>query len=221
MIHEFHEPDPFRWNLNAFLQALRSVTLMIQSELKGQDGFEAWWGDWRKRLKSDPLLVKFVEGRNVVVHKGQLNRRSQVKAALFAHRRLKMSIEYPLTVDIPTTVLLERAVKHLEGFFIPKDRPWIGEQLGIVRSWIVEDLSTSEDVVAVADRALARISEVVASAHEFVGLRRAALKEDTHADAVSHVNTLLETDMDPLLPIKWGWVAFPENEEENEEDEPE
>ena len=40
---EFHEPAPFRWNLNAFLQALRSVPEMTRAELGQRPGFEQWW----------------------------------------------------------------------------------------------------------------------------------------------------------------------------------
>lgn len=220
MFHEFHEPQAFRWNLNAFLQALRSVTLMIQSELKGRERFGPWWTAWQTRLRADPLMVRFVEGRNVTVHKGLLNRHSQVKAALFADLRLKMAIEYPLKVDTPTSLLLERAAKHLDGLLITKEHPRVGEQLGIVRTWIIEELSPDEEVVMVGDRALSRISKVVASAHEFLGLRRQPLQEDTHAHAVSRIKTLLETDLDPLLPLKRGWVTGPEHEEEEAHDEP-
>ena len=82
MLETFHQPDEFRWNLSAFLQASRSVTLLLQAELGGREGFDDWYAPIRARLAGDPLLNAMVEGRNTVVHKGRLRRRSKVELGL-------------------------------------------------------------------------------------------------------------------------------------------
>ena len=40
MMNEYHDPIFFRFNLNAFLQALRSVTYVLQKEFSSRDGFK-------------------------------------------------------------------------------------------------------------------------------------------------------------------------------------
>jgi len=40
MMVEYHNPAPFRWNLNAFLQALRSMSFFLQKQLKKHHGFQ-------------------------------------------------------------------------------------------------------------------------------------------------------------------------------------
>jgi hypothetical protein len=63
MLEKYHSPDPFRWNLNAFLQALRSVTLFIQSQLAHHAGFGDWYAKQQEIMRTDPLLRRFNEGR--------------------------------------------------------------------------------------------------------------------------------------------------------------
>lgn len=72
MVEEYHDPDPFRYNLNAFLQSLRSVTLYLQSEGSDADAFPAWYEGEQDGMRGDALLRRFLEGRNVIVHKGPL-----------------------------------------------------------------------------------------------------------------------------------------------------
>ena len=40
MMDDYHDPAAFRYNLNAFLQALRSVTFVLQKTLAHRDGFQ-------------------------------------------------------------------------------------------------------------------------------------------------------------------------------------
>jgi hypothetical protein len=130
MLASYHEPQPFGWNLNAFLQALRSVTLMLQSELAHREGFEEWYSKEQDLMRGDDLLKRFLDGRNFVVHQGMLRRRSKVEAGLFRGRTCKLAFGFPLDVDIPTRELLARVAQIDDGMFVSKDHAFIGEQLG-------------------------------------------------------------------------------------------
>jgi hypothetical protein len=103
--------------------------------------------------------------------------------------------------------LLERFVHSFIGTFIDEEHSTIGEQFGIRRKWIVDDLTDSEEeIVSVCHRALSRISAVVASAHEFAGSSMEAMPEEgEHIHSADQVNVLLESDGDPTLVEKWGW----------------
>ena len=37
----YHQADPFRWYLNAFLKAIKEVPLLLASELQNEHGFKA------------------------------------------------------------------------------------------------------------------------------------------------------------------------------------
>src|SRR4051794_9163668 len=68
----YHDPDPFRWNLNAFLQSLRSVTFFLQKALAHTPGFGEWYGKRQDEMRGDVLLRAFVDGRTIVVHQRNL-----------------------------------------------------------------------------------------------------------------------------------------------------
>lgn len=211
----YHEPEPFRWNLNAFLQALRSVTFMLQSELKQQPGFDKWYQHWQELMQQDDLLKKFNEGRATVVHRGMLQHKSNVEAGIFRGTVMKFAFHFPIDINISSQVILEALIKGDTNVFptfdmfkdlLDETHPAIGEQLGVRRTWIVEDLgSKDEDVLLLCDHAWARISQIVSAAHNFAGAEFPAIDEQNEKHDIARIKILLETDLDPLLPQKWGW----------------
>ena len=52
----YHDADPFRWHLNAFLRSLKEVPQLLNMELQNKKGFSTWFRDHRERLKVDPLV---------------------------------------------------------------------------------------------------------------------------------------------------------------------
>jgi hypothetical protein len=204
---EYHQPPPFRWNLNAFLQALRAITLMLQKELRGRPGFEEWYRPWRERMAADPLLRRCLEGRNLIAHHGSLKHHSLVEMGVFRYRDFRLGLGIPLDIELTSAELLEHFAHSFIGKFIDEEHSTIGEQFGIRRRWIVDDLTDSdEEIVSVCHRALARISAVVSSAHEFLGSSMPVMPEaGEHVHTAEQVNVLLESDLDPLLIDKWGW----------------
>jgi hypothetical protein len=207
ILDEYHQPMPFRWNLNAFLQSLRAVTLMLQKELHGHQGFHEWYEPRRQQMQSDSLLRRCLEGRNLIAHHGSLRRRSLVEMGVFRYREFKLGLAAPLDIDVPSAELLGRFAHSFTGKFIDEEHSAIGEQFGIRRNWIVDDLTDSdEEIVSVCHRALARISVVVASAHQFAGSSMQTMPEEgEHVHSADQVNVLLESDVDPTLLEKWGW----------------
>lgn len=71
MARNYHEPDPFRYSLGAFIQAARSVTFMLQSEKAAFADFE-WYDMWRQEAKASPELSWITEARTDVVHRSAL-----------------------------------------------------------------------------------------------------------------------------------------------------
>lgn len=68
----YQEPNAFRANLNATIQALRNITFAIQSEKHSIPDFEDWYGAWQVRLAADADAKWLVSARNLVVKQGDL-----------------------------------------------------------------------------------------------------------------------------------------------------
>jgi len=71
MARNYHEPDPFRYSLGAFIQAGRSVSFMLQKERAAFDNFD-WYQTWVEEAKNDPVLCWLGDARTDVVHRQAL-----------------------------------------------------------------------------------------------------------------------------------------------------
>lgn len=201
MMIDYHEPDQFRFNLNAFLQALRSVTFVLQKDISHRDGFEEWYPERQERMRQDPLLRKFVDGRDIVVHEGNLAMNSKAEVGLFRGRKLKLAVEIAVPIHVPSKHLVENMAPISK--FVDPDHSAIDEQYGVRREWVATELG-DDNVVTLCDRAWVRIGEILSEAHEFAGWH--SLPPIEHGHTVEDCDVLLETDIDPSLPYKWGWV---------------
>jgi hypothetical protein len=106
----YHWPEPFRWNLNAFLQALRSATFYLQAERHQVPGFDAWYPRKQAVMEKNGLLRRFKEGRDVVVHKGMLLPKTRITSGIFDdRRRARMALRMDVDPWIPSDELLRRA----------------------------------------------------------------------------------------------------------------
>ncbi len=72
MLDEYHNPWHFRFNLNACLQALRSVTFMLQSEPDKPAGLEDWYKAKAQEISKNPLFVSINNARVIIVHQRSL-----------------------------------------------------------------------------------------------------------------------------------------------------
>ena len=68
----YHEPDPLRYSLGAFIQASRNVTFMLQSEKRIFKDFDWYETTWRDHSKGTPALGWIEEHRTEVVHRSVL-----------------------------------------------------------------------------------------------------------------------------------------------------
>ena len=196
----YHVPLEFQFNLNAFIQALRNTTFMLQSEPNKPEGFESWYETKQAEMRQSDLLRRFVQARNIVVKQSSLKARSTAFSGLFRGRRYKLGMQHPVPLLAPSAWILERLKKSV-GFFLDEEhsQPW--EQFGVHRTWVVEALGESE-VLSLCLQALNHIGAVVEEAHSFFG----ADIESTEMELdMLRTQTLLETDVDPSLIAKWRW----------------
>jgi hypothetical protein len=64
----FSEPDKFRYTLAAFLAASRSITLIMQNEFSGKDGFKDWYSQKQIEMRNSSVLKYLHRQRNIVHH---------------------------------------------------------------------------------------------------------------------------------------------------------
>ncbi len=60
-------PDFFRYELTAFLSALRSVTFIMQKEFSKEVGFEEWYKEKQGLMKNDAVL-KYLHRQRTLTH---------------------------------------------------------------------------------------------------------------------------------------------------------
>jgi len=197
---EYHNPQPFRWNLNAFLQALRNVTFFLQHDLNEFHGFRDWYEKLQESMKNDLLLRKFRDGRNIIVKQHNLNIKSTAHIGIYRNRKLKLAINLEIPNNIPSNQLLKTMTVKLD--LIDKEHFAIGEEYGIKREWIAFELG-EKNVLDLCDEAWIKIGKVLKEAHQFINVEWEIPTIHQHKSSV--VNLLTETDIEPKLIKKWQW----------------
>lgn len=176
----YTDPDVFVTRLNALVQALRSVTFVLQKELRHTDGFENWYADWQRRMRSDPLMSWLVKARNAIEKQGDLDTHSIARAHVAGDWLPGPVAE--MAVD-PTDTASHIARRLLVGAL--PDRVRREGVLVVERRWTVEDLDDQELLDALAF-CFGVLSAIVADAHERAGapLERCELADADHHAAV-------------------------------------
>lgn len=202
-LFNYHSPQSFLYNLNAFIQAFRNITFMLQSEEFRPSNFQTWYEAKQNEMRHTPILRRLVDARNIVVKQSSLSSKSTMKCGLFRGRRMKLSMEKEINPFIETEKILEATTKFVGSFFLGGKRDIVGEQPGVERTWIVEELGEGE-VIAECIKAMNYMIALVEEAHQLSG-RSSELEYFGIAD-MREFTVLLETDTDPSLFEKWGWI---------------
>jgi len=198
----YHAPQPFIHNLNAFIQASRNITFMLQSEAGESNELKVWYGIKREEMKNLPALRRFVDARNIVVKQSSLKSKSVVACGLFRGRRMKLSMNTDIKPFTETKTLLEATAKFVGNLFLGGKHEQVGEQAGVERTWVVEELGEGE-AISKCIAAMNYMFSLVEEAHQL--LSTASGLEPLLVD-MAEFRVLLESDVDSTLPAKWGWL---------------
>ncbi|GAB2905713.1 hypothetical protein GCM10027046_39430 [Uliginosibacterium flavum] len=112
---------------------------------------------------------------------------------------MKMDIK-PFT---ETERLLTTTSKFVCDFFLGGKHSIIGEQAGIERAWVVEELGEGEVMSNCID-ALNYMIVLIEQAHQLFGTGSGL--EIIRLKDMREFTVMLETDADPSLVKKWGWL---------------
>ena len=156
----YHEPEPFRYGLGAFIQAARSVTFMLQNEKSAFQQFD-WYELWREKAKNDAVLSWLNGARADVVHRRALEPNSWMEMRCLDNPRRPHGTDDD---DDPFRFRVNPfACTHY--YITAGGGPWGGDHRHEwERHWETEGLEGRELLEACAD-VYDRLDELVTEAH--------------------------------------------------------
>lgn len=116
---------------------------------------------------------------------------------------MKLSMKSEIKLFTETEKILEVTSKFVGDLFLGGKHDIVGEQAGVERTWVVEELGDGE-VVTKCIEAMNYMIALVEEAHQLSGCS-SGLEYFGLAD-MREFSVLLETDTDPSLFAKWGWL---------------
>lgn len=206
--NEYHDPRSFRFNLNAFLASVSSIREILQKEIE-QRGDIQRWNQVREPFKDDPWLKALARARNITLHQQAIFDGSFVQIGLYRGRRHKLSVATKVPHDVPSESLLKMWTSSEAGrMLLDEEHSALNEQYGVWRKYHIKEISETEDVLSMIRRGVIRSHDMLAAAHRLYGIDTGYLPDDPFLseDGLAVTTVLLESDVDPTLPSKWGWV---------------
>jgi len=86
----FSDRHAYRYFLEAAIVAARSVTILLQKQYDGINGFDYWYQLQQERLKADPLARFLLEKRNFVLKEGIAEIRKHINVEI--HETIHVSV---------------------------------------------------------------------------------------------------------------------------------
>jgi hypothetical protein len=161
MARNYHEPDPFRYALGAFIQAARSTTFMLAKERSAFDNFD-WYSEWVEKAKKDPVLAWINNARTAIVHRQSLEPQSWLEMQCIGNPRQP---EDPDDEDYRGPLRGQVSPFECTHYYMNTGGPWVEDHTHeFTRHWGIEGLEGRELLEACAD-VYDRLDELVRDAH--------------------------------------------------------
>ena len=174
MEEHYHNADPFRWHLNAFLKALREVPQLVQMALQNEPGFTGWFTIEREELNRDPIIHSLAEKRNSVVHKNRLLPKSEGRVGVAEGYRMRRVVGAPIDPLMDSEEALIRCALLLRdcdflGLLTPDD----DSQPCVEREWRLSEFDS--ELVDLCARAWLRVGQMICAVLRWQGAEPPAL----------------------------------------------
>lgn len=203
MVESYREPYIFSFNLHAEMQAVRNITLQMQKELDGVDGFAPWYEAKRAEMRGNTPLRNLKDARVEVAHRNTLRKASHMHAALVRDGKLNpMPLEDgyfldPFDLTEPALRMVKETISGLTGM-----DPGSFE-VGLKREWIVSDVSGRE-IVGECHVALDHFGRMVADLARHFGFEFAWQPQALRPP--SSFQVAFSGPVDPALADRWDEV---------------
>lgn len=183
-LDKYHDPEAFRANLNATIEALRNVTFVLQNEKAAFDRFDDWYTPWQDQLKSAAPAKWLHDARTTVVHQGDLESDSTAEVRLITWRD-EVLIKMPVPAGLPSSLILKNL--PLLDLLRQAETPAADAKyaaIAIERRWSTAGLG-GQELLDVLAKAYGLVSEVVLDAHFHLRRSKCISHETDHPDFCS------------------------------------
>jgi hypothetical protein len=166
----YFDPELFPTYLNSAIQALRSVTWILQKYKRAIPDFDKWYAPWQERMRADAIMSWPVQARNRIEKKGDLDGQSSAVV------RLIDSYLEPRSAELTVTPWLasDEIAKRLYEAIGPPPSDVKDASLVVERRWVENNLPDREALDALA-YCYGFLSELVSDAHKSLGLNEMRL----------------------------------------------
>lgn len=161
----YFDPEGFRTNVNAAIQALRNVTFALQNEKQKIPGFDTWYPRWQERLKGDEIMRWLCDARTEIVHKKDLEMHSTATVTVRCYETiLKASVQIPLFLSGKTILQFLEEQEYIDEAMKDTDAYAVVE-----RRWAVEAFP-QYDVLYLLAYGIGQLAQMVGEAHAAAGI---------------------------------------------------
>jgi hypothetical protein len=190
---DYSDADAFTASFNATLEALRSVTWMLEKEHGAIPHFEDWYPAQQVSLGQDRVMRWLKQSRTHVVHRGDLETHSKMHIALLAPPRetVRFETDAPPLMDTATVaaMLADRVPAAVRDDAI----------IVVERTWVASELPGRE-LLGVLAHGYGVLARIVAEAHRRAGTAMRLTAADLHGSESQAVGT----EPDGCLPCMLG-----------------
>ena len=166
----FHNPEPFRYSVNAFIRASKETPQLLSMELQNCKQYQSTIRGIIDQLYQDALFALLHQKRDFLVHRGMLRLHSSGSAGRTEGRGFKMGMSFPVSPDETSDAAYERFLviccenKEFRQLFGPDEdsRPCIE------RTWKITELPNT-DLLDVCVDAWRIIGKTLSQIVEFLG----------------------------------------------------
>lgn len=189
-ITDYFDPEGFRTNLNATIQAIRNLTFALQAESKASEGFNEWYLVWQDKMKNDSIMKWLNDARVSIVHQRDLETKSLARVRIHAYYDLA---EFEL--EVYPFLRPESIVKYAKEKLVEKRANIPANQISdcvavVERKWVANDLPDWE-LLNVIKYAYYFLYDLVRDAHVMQGadLLGCSIQDNLHAQSCDEIST--------------------------------
>lgn len=176
MLAEYQNPENFRIDLNAAIQALRNVTFVLQNHKSRIPEFDKWYESYRDQMKKDEILNWLHQARNIIVKQKDLELHSIASARVRTWDDISL-----LVLEISLFLTTEQLTKDLLRLHVIKAPQSVIDHavLTVERTWAVNDLPNYE-LLSVISRSYLFLENLVLEAHRQANLPLCEMRQPDH-----------------------------------------
>ena len=155
----YFDPAGFRLNIQASIQAFRSVTFLLQNAKGSIPGFESWYAQKQSIMRQDKRMKWLVEARNKIEKHGDLDTHSLFEVE-YSDSWLSPAKRI---FNIPPSSRPEDTVTVIAAMY-PESKCTEGAILKLTRKWVDSELP-NEEILTVLIYIYSRLVNLLLEAH--------------------------------------------------------